>query len=88
MSQNSRNQGFSYYFCLTIEGSGSGFIPLTNGSGPRRPKNKRIRRIRIVNTGCGDGMRIRIQEEKNYQKKITRKSEKKNSCFEVLDVLF
>jgi hypothetical protein len=30
-SQNSRNQGFSYYFCLMIEGSGSG--PHTNGSG-------------------------------------------------------
>ncbi len=37
-SQNNRNQGFSYYFCLMIEGSGS--IPLTNGygSGSRRPK--------------------------------------------------
>jgi hypothetical protein len=23
-SQNSRNQGFSYYFCMMIEGSGSG----------------------------------------------------------------
>jgi hypothetical protein len=35
---NSRNQGFSCYFCLMIEGSGS--IPLTNGSGSgsRRPK--------------------------------------------------
>jgi hypothetical protein len=30
-SQNSRNQCFSYYFCLMIEGSGSG--SLTNGSG-------------------------------------------------------
>ncbi len=30
-SQNSRNQGFSYYFCTIIEGSGS--KPLTNGSG-------------------------------------------------------
>ncbi len=30
-SQNSRNQGFSYYFCMMIEGSGS--IPLTSGSG-------------------------------------------------------
>ncbi len=72
-SQNSRNQGFSYYFCLMIEGSG--FVPLTNGSGYRsgrpkniqsrirntgttndefgsaRPKNKRILRIRIHNTG-------------------------------------
>ncbi len=36
-SQKSRNQGFSYYFCLMIEGS---------GSGSRRPKN-----IRIHNTG-------------------------------------
>ncbi len=36
-SQNSRNQGFSYYFCMMIEGSRS--IPLTNGSGSRRPKN-------------------------------------------------
>ncbi len=36
-SQNSRNQGFSYYFCLMIEGSGSRAgsesIPLTYGSG-------------------------------------------------------
>ena len=23
MSQNSKNQGFSYYFCMIIEGSGS-----------------------------------------------------------------
>jgi hypothetical protein len=46
-SQNSRNQGFSYYFFLMIEGSGSGSIPLTNGSGSRRLKNIRIRRIRI-----------------------------------------
>ncbi len=29
-SQNS--QGLSYSFCMLIEGSGSGFIPLTNGS--------------------------------------------------------
>jgi hypothetical protein len=47
--QNSRNQGFSYYFCMMIEGSGSragsGSIPLTSGSGSgsRRPKNIRIR---------------------------------------------
>ncbi len=62
MSQNSRNQGFSYYICLMIEGSrsragsGSGSIPLTNGSG--WPKNTWIRwiRIRIRNTAfqcCG-----------------------------------
>ena len=54
-SQNSRNQGFSYYFCMMIEGSGSragsGSIPLTSGSGSGRPKNMWIRWIRIRNTG-------------------------------------
>ena len=57
-SQNSRNQGFSYYFCMMIEGSGygsragsgSGSIPLTSGSGSWRPKNTWIRWIRIRNT--------------------------------------
>jgi len=36
-----------------IEGSGSGFIPLTDGSGSgsKRPKNMWIRWIRIRNTG-------------------------------------
>ncbi len=48
-SQNIRNQGFSYYFCMMIEGSGSGSIPLTSGSGSGswRPKNMWIRWIRI-----------------------------------------
>jgi hypothetical protein len=60
-SQNSMSQGFSYYFCMMIEGSRSGSesgpIPLTNGSGSGRPKNMWIRwiririRIRIRNTG-------------------------------------
>jgi hypothetical protein len=38
-----------------IEGSGSGSIPLTNGSGPgsMRPKNMWIRWIRIRNTAFG-----------------------------------
>ncbi len=57
-SQNSKNQGFSYYFCMILEGSGSGSregsgsgsIPLTSGSGSRRPKNMWIRWIRIRNT--------------------------------------
>ncbi len=49
-SQNRRNQGFSYYFCMMIEGSGSGSIPLTSGSGSGRPKNMWIRWIRIRNT--------------------------------------
>ncbi len=51
---------FSYYFCMMIEGSGSGSragsgsIPLTSWSGSWRPKNTWIRwiRIRIRNTGC------------------------------------
>jgi hypothetical protein len=49
-SQQRRNQGFSYYFCSMIEGSGS--LSLTSGSGSRRPKNIRILRIliRICNT--------------------------------------
>ncbi len=39
-SQNGRNQGFSYYLCLMVEGSGTGSIPRTNGpgSGARRLK--------------------------------------------------
>ncbi len=59
-SQNIRNQGFSYYFCMMIRGSGSGSvarsIPLTSGSGSGswRPKNMWIRWIRIR-------LRIRIQ---------------------------
>jgi hypothetical protein len=54
-SQNSRNKGFSYFFCTMIEGSGSGFragsgsgsIPLTSGSGSGRHKNMWIRLILI-----------------------------------------
>ncbi len=45
-SQNGRNQGFSYYFCLMMDGSGtgSGSVLVTNGSrcGSGRPKNIRI----------------------------------------------
>ncbi len=36
------------------ERSGSGSIPLTNGSRPGRPKNMRILRIRIPDTGRYD----------------------------------
>ncbi len=38
-----------HHFCMMIEGSGSGSIPLTSGSG--WPKNMWIRWIRIRNTG-------------------------------------
>ncbi len=69
-SLNSRNQGFSYFFCLVIEGSrsgsGSGSIPLTDGSGSgsRRSKNMRIRwiRIRIGNTDRDTTIGLRAQE--------------------------
>jgi hypothetical protein len=58
-SQNRRNQGFSYNFCMMIEGSGSGCIPLTSGSGSGagsgRPKNMWLRWIRIRNTGRNQG---------------------------------
>ena len=41
------------YFCVMIEGFGTGFrsIPLTSGSGSGMPKNMWIRWIRIRNTG-------------------------------------
>ncbi len=48
-SQNSRNQGFSSYFSLMIEGSSSGAGSLSilltsgSGSGSGRPKNMWIR---------------------------------------------
>jgi hypothetical protein len=59
-SQNRRNQLFSHYCCLMIEGSGAGSraasgagsVLVINGSrcGSGRSKNKRILRIRIPNT--------------------------------------
>ncbi len=66
-SQNSRNQGFSYYFCMMTEGSGS--IPLTagSGSGSRRPKNMWIRWIRMLGiriqsrSACFWASRLRIR---------------------------
>jgi hypothetical protein len=45
-SQNNRNQGFSYYFCLMIEVTG--FVSLTNGSGSGRPKNIQIRNTESI----------------------------------------
>jgi hypothetical protein len=53
-SQNSRNQCFSYYFCLMIEGSGSrsgaGSVSLTNRSGSGMPKKYGSYGIRIRKT--------------------------------------
>jgi hypothetical protein len=44
---------FSYYFCLVMEGYGSGSALVTKGSGCEsgRPKKIRILWIRIPNTG-------------------------------------
>jgi hypothetical protein len=39
--QNSRNHGFSYYFCLMMEGSGSVLVPNGSRCGSGRPKNIR-----------------------------------------------
>ncbi len=69
-SQNSRNQGFSYHFCMMIEGSGSRSITLTDGSGSGRPKNMRIRWNRIRNTDLNwseqTEFRARITSRKVY----------------------
>ncbi len=59
-SQNSRSQGFSFYFRLMIEGSGS--VPRTNESKSGKPKNIRNLRIRIHNTG-----RNRVRNFSNLQ---------------------
>ncbi len=48
-SQNSGTQGFSYYFCLMIEGLRAWSV-LCNGSGAGKPKHIRIR-LRIRNNG-------------------------------------
>jgi len=60
-------QGFSYYFCMMMEGSGSrsGSIPVTSGSGSGRPKNTWIRWILIR-------IRIRNSERINRQNTISR----------------
>jgi hypothetical protein len=61
-SQNNRNQGFSYYFCLMMEGSEAGSVPLTNRSvfaGFRIRIDLMRIRIRIQNfSNCGSGFRI------------------------------
>jgi len=56
-----RNKGFSYYFCLILEGSGSG--PLTNRSGSGRPKNIRILWIRIPTPNTDTYISCRTKKE-------------------------
>jgi hypothetical protein len=69
-SQNCRNQGFTYYFCMMIEGSGAGAgsIPLTSGSrsGSGRPKNRWIR-IRIRNTERNSILFQRLKQSVDVQ---------------------
>jgi hypothetical protein len=60
MIQNSRNQGFSYYFCLTIEGAG--FVQIMRD--PGCPKNLRIPRIQIHNTAIN---KANVREMKIYE---------------------
>ncbi len=50
--KSTRNQGFSYYFSLMIEGSGYGTTPLTNGSGYTRPKTRGSGSATLVDRGC------------------------------------
>jgi hypothetical protein len=52
MKSHSRNQSFSYYFCLMTEGFGSGYrsVTRTKGSGSRRPENIQVPGISIRNT--------------------------------------
>jgi hypothetical protein len=46
-SQNSRNQGYTYFLCLLMKGSG--YVQIMTGSGSGRPKNILILRIPIHN---------------------------------------
>ncbi len=62
-SQNRRNRGFSYYFCLMIEGSGSG-----------NSKNIRILQIRIRNTVYGKREEQRRMETFSFEISVKRKN--------------
>ncbi len=44
LAQNSRNQGFSSFFCQSMEGSVPGSVQINYGSETRIPKNIRIRK--------------------------------------------
>ncbi len=75
MSQNCRNQGFSYCFCLMIERSGSragaGSIPLTKDPDPGGPKT------------CGSGSAILspISNNRNSSWKIYSLPEKRKKTW-------
>jgi hypothetical protein len=79
-SQSCRNQGFSYNFCLMIEGLESASAPLTNGSGSKRPKNILIRihntgykyKTRCFNQCCGGSRSLLFIYglKRNFRKKL------------------
>ncbi len=54
MSQNSRIKGFSYYFCLPMEGSRfrSGSVPLSNGSVSGGAQNHDPEHCKVGNITC------------------------------------
>jgi hypothetical protein len=78
-TQNSRNHGFSYYFCL-MEGSGAGSVPLSTKSGSRRPKNIRILRIRIHKTASKymQGYQHLLQKKKKVEVALVQRSRIEN----------
>ncbi len=47
VKKNSKNQAFSYFWCLLMEGPGCGSVTNKDGSRSKRPKNIRLLRIRI-----------------------------------------
>jgi hypothetical protein len=73
---NSMNQGFSYDFCMIIEGSGSragsGSIPLTSGSGSGSGRDK-IRGSSGSGSGCGSGSATLVKTEYGKCKYINLK---------------
>ncbi len=79
-SQNSRKKYFSYHFCLMMEGSGSGAVSLTYGSGCGRPKNFRnrnrntVRNCKIKHFEFCDIAIVRhvTGNDKDYLRKIPR----------------
>ncbi len=78
-SQNGRNEDFSYYFGLMIEGSRAGSMPRTYGSGSGRSKNIRIR---IPNTGFKSVIEHKINLRWAYMLWYVLKHKKSRNCFD------
>ncbi len=58
MSKKGIKSFLTYYFGFMIEGSGSGFIPRTNGSRYRKPKQIRSATLKMskVSVNCEESM--------------------------------